>query len=130
MGELLEIDADRLDRLRRDFLGLGRDREYRLADIEHLVLDEDRRLRRRELRHIVGGENAEHALDLQRRRGVDAPDPRVRDRARQRLGEHHAVGAEVLRIFRAAGDLGDDVAWNEILADEIICHLRPPAMRA
>jgi hypothetical protein len=130
MGELLEIDADRLDRLGGDLLGLGRDRENRLADIEHLVLDEDRRLRRRKLRHVVGGENAEHALDLERRRGIDAADPRVRDRARQRLGEHHAVGAEILGIFRAAGDLGRDVARNEILANEVICHLTPPAMRA
>ena len=130
MGQLLEIDLDRLDRFGGDLLGLGRDRQDRLADIEHLVLGEDRRLRRRELRHVVGGEDAEHALDLQRRRGVDAADLGVRDRAGQGLAEHHAVGTEVLGVFRPAGDLGVDVDRHEVLANEIVRHLKPPWMRA
>ncbi len=130
VGKLLEVDLDRFDRLRRDLFRLGGHREDRLADIEGLVLDEDRRLRRREARHVVGGEDAEHALDLEGGRGVDAADAGVRDRARQRLAERHAVGTEVFRIFGAAGDLGDHIDRSEVLANEIVRHLKPPVMRA
>ena len=113
--QLLEVDLDRLDRVGRDRLDPGRHREDRFADIEHLVLGQDRRLRRRELRHVVGGEDAEHARHLQRRRRVDVADLRVRHRAGQHLAEHHALGAEILGVFRPAGDLRHDVVRRRSL---------------
>ncbi len=128
--QLLEIDLDLLQRVRRGGFVHGRERQDRIADEEHLVLLQDRPLRRRELRHVVGSENAEHARHLQRFRRIDAADLRVRHRAGQQLAEHHAFGAEILGVFRPAGDLCHDVMRLEVLADQFVCHVTPPPPRA
>ena len=43
-------------------------------------------------------------------------------RAQQQLAEQHALGAEVLGVAGAAGDLGDDVGRDVVAADESLCH--------
>src|SRR5262249_18041006 len=105
MRQLLEVDLDSLDRLCRNLFALGRDREDRVADVERLVLGEDRGLWRWKLWHVVSRQDAEHALDLERRRRIDAADLGVRDWAGERLAEHHALGTEVLGVFGPASDL-------------------------
>jgi hypothetical protein len=87
-------------------------------------------LRRRKCRHVLGGENAEHALELERGRRVDLLHPGVRHWAAQDAAEHHAVGTIVFRVLRLAGDLAVNVGRREILADEIICHVTPPGRPA
>ncbi len=114
-----------LERVRGELLGVGRDRENRLAD-EHGLVREDRVLRHREARHVVGREHAVHARHRKRRARVDTGYARVRQRAREKLAEHHAVDAEVLRVLRAARDFGFDVGRGEVLAEQLVGHRRAP----
>ena len=125
----LVFDLDQVDRVLGELFGFGGDRKDRLAHEVRLV-GEDRILRRREGRHVLGGEDAEHALELERRGSVDLLDLGVRHRAAQEAAEHHAVGPIVFRVLRLPGHLAVDVGRGEILADEIICHVTPPERRA
>ena len=125
----LVFDLDEVDGILGELLGFRRDREDRVADVERLV-GQDRIVGRRECRHVICRDDAEHALQLERGRAVDALHLGVRHRAREHAAEHHAVGAVVLRVFRLAGDLAVDVGRGEILADQIVCHLTPPGRRA
>ena len=68
-------------------------------------------------RQIVGGENRLHARHGERRTRIDTCHAGVRSRAEQELGEQHAVGAEVLGVFGAAGDFRDQVGRRVVLAD-------------
>ena len=94
----------------------GGQRENRLALIQRLV--GQRALGAAQIGQIVGGEDRLDAGHRQRGARVDAPHARVRHRAEQQLGEQHAVGAIVLGVLRAAGDLGDEIGRRVVLADE------------
>ena len=94
--ELFEVDLDRLDRGRGDFFRFGSYGDDRRAGVHRLAI-EDRVDRRRKLRHIVGRDDGDDALDLQRRRGVDVAHARVRHRRQNELGMQHALGLEVFR---------------------------------
>ena len=130
MRQLLEVDLDRLDRLGGCGLAFGRHGKNRLTDEQHLVLGQDRRLRRRELRHVICGQDAEHSRHFHGRRGIDAADARVGDRACERFAECHALGPKILGIFGPAGDLRHDVDGGKIFSDQLVSHFKPPAPRA
>ena len=71
---------------------------------------------------LVGGEDAFDARHRQRLARVDALHAAVRQRAEQQLAEQHAVDAEVFGVLGLAGDLGDKVRRDVVLADEFVCH--------
>ena len=117
--------VDPLDRFGRGQLVDRGDGENRLALIERLV--GERALGAAKVRQIVGPENRLHAGHRQRGARVDADHARVRHRAEQQLGEQHPVGAIVLGVLRAAGDLRDQIGRRVVLADELLVrHGLPP----
>ena len=105
VGKLLEVDFDHFDRFGGRSLAFGRNREDWLPYEQHFFLGQDRGLRRRELRDVVGRQDAEHARHLDNPRRVDAADARVRNRARQCLAERHALRTKILGVFGPAGKL-------------------------
>ena len=58
----------------------------------------------------------------ERRARVDVADARVRHRAQQELAEHHAFGAEVLRVLGLAGHLAVHVGRHEVLSQQVVSH--------
>ena len=104
----LEVEVDPLDGLGGRQLVDRRDGENRLALVERLVgqraFGAASRSGRSSAVRIAFTPGIASAA-----RGVDAPHARVRHRAEQQLAEQHAVGAKVLGVLRAAGDLGDEV---------------------
>ena len=103
------------------------DGEDRLAGVERLVGQRASRAPF-SIRQVVGGEDRLDARHRQRRAGVDAAHARVRHRAEEQLAEQHAVGAEVLGVLRAAGDLGDVVGRHVVGADQLLVshYVVPP----
>src|SRR5262249_54843934 len=70
--------------------------------------------------HLVGGENRSYAWHGERRARVDALDARVRKRAEEQLRKQHPLGAEVLRVLRAAGDLRPELRRRVVLSDPFL----------
>ena len=126
--QFLEIDLDLVDRVLRERLRLGGDREDRLAD-EHRLVCENRLGRRRLGRDVARAQNAEHARHRERLGRVDVADPRVRHRAQHQPAVNHAFGAEVLGVLSLAGDLAVDVGRDEILAQQLVGHRANPPRR-
>lgn len=128
-GKRLEIDLDGLDSLRRGQLVDRGDRQDRRADEKRLI-GQDRRLRRHELRYVMRRQHANNAFHRERVRYVDLSHPRMRHRAREELAIEHAFGAHVLGIGCLAADFGRQIRGHEVLADQLVSHVRPPPTRA
>ena len=77
----------------------------------------------RQLREIGRRDDRQHAFQRLGARGVDADDARVRVRAAQQLGVHHARQREVGRVDRLAGDALLGVDARQPLADDLECGL-------
>ena len=92
-----------------------------LAD-PHRLVGQDRLGRRRQRRHVGGRQNAEHAGQRERRARVDVAHARMRHRAQQELAEHHAFGAEILRVLGLAGDFAVHVGRHEVLSQQVVSH--------
>ena len=99
----LVLDADRLEGAPTGLRMVGGDGGDRLPDVSHHVAREDGLVGVDEAvggqsGHVVGGEDARHAVDRQCRRDVDGDDPRVRMGAAQRRSPEHVgrpgVGGE------------------------------------
>ena len=73
-------------------------------------------------RSLVGldiGTTSVKAVEVVERGGeVHARHAAVGHGAQQQLAEEHALGLEVFRVFRAAGDLGDEIGRRVVAADE------------
>ena len=121
--ERLEVDLDLLDRIGRDPLVVGGDGEDRLPLVERLVgdaggsasvapADSARARADRSSR-----EDRVHAGHRERGRCVDLAHAAVRHRATAALREQHAVGALVLGVARATGDLRVVVGRRVVGAD-------------
>ena len=123
--ERLEIDLDLLDRVRRDPLAVGGDGEDRLPFEEGLVGDAGL-VERVVLGEVLLGEDRVHAGHRQRRRRVDLAHPAVRHRRQHALREQHAVGAPVLGVAGAPGDLGVVVGRRVVGAVVGPGHLSSP----
>ncbi len=128
-GQRLQIQLDPLNRVLRRRLIHGRHGENRLADVLRL-LGKNRRIRRRHGRYFIRQQHTNHSWHAQSCGHIDAAHERVRHRTGQQAAEHHAIGAEVLRILRLAGDFGHDIGWREILAQQLVGHVdETPAAR-
>ncbi len=126
--ERFQIHLDLADRV----LGGGfvdrSDGEDRITDEDRLVR-ENRIAGRRNRRNVVGGENCDDALHRHRLRRIDAADPAVRHRAREKTAEEHAVRPEVLCVLGPSRHFGADIRRREVLSDQL-GHLTPPSQRA
>ena len=115
-----QIDRDALNRLRRDRLADGGHGEDRLALVQRFV--GQRALRAAQIRKIVRCQNRLDARHRERGRSVNLPDPRMRHRTQKDLREQHPFGPVVLRVLRAAGDLGHQVGRRVVHTDEFLVH--------
>ena len=128
----LPPDLDLFDRFSRRQLVDGRHGKHGLALIERLVGQRllalgvgsndlagvvDLILRSR---HFVGRQDRSHARHGERRARVDALDARVRIRAEEQPREQHPLGAEVLRVLRAASHFRPEVGGRVVLSDEFL----------
>jgi hypothetical protein len=120
--QLFVGDLDLLEGVARELLGVGRDGENRMADEQRLVR-ENRLLRRRRVRDLIGPQNAVHTGHRERGARVDARHSRMRHGARQQLHEHHALGTEVLGVLRFARHLRVHIGRREILAKQVVGHV-------
>ena len=131
----LEVDLDGLDRGGGGLFVDGGHGENRLARVERLHREaalaeragDDALAEARALGHarqVVGGDDRLHAFHGLGGARVDARHARMRPGAHQELGEQHALGAEVLAVPRAAGDLGVEIGGGVVLADEFHGGLR------
>ena len=109
--EDLVLDVDRVAGGGRDLLLGRRDRGDRVADVADLLVLEGALV----LRHrqdpkfdwqVGAGDHCDDARDVARRRGVDGEDACVWVGAAQDLAVEGARGQHVVRVDRAAGDLG------------------------
>jgi hypothetical protein len=132
-GALLEADLDRVDRLGRELLARGCDDGDRLAEIAHLVLREQRLVRRDaergqvavlQQRYVFPGDDRVHAghrLGLGR---VEVRDSRVVMRGAEGLCPERSRDAHVVDVGRASGDVRDAVIAGDSCADDL--HSAPP----
>ena len=119
----LEVEVDRLDRVRRRRLVDRRQREDRLAHVLRLI--RERRLAGRvRLVHLAGAQDPEHAGHGERPARVHAAHPRVRHGAQEELGEDHPLRLEVLRVLGSSRDFRAQVRRRNVLSDQR--HCRPP----
>jgi hypothetical protein len=139
----LEIELDRGERGLRRRGVVGGDGGQRLAAIADAIAGE-RKLVLRDRDHAVGNravvarDHRAHAGHRARSRRVDAPDPRVRDRAPQDRADERAARREVGRVARGAGHLLDAVDERLPHADRLRrrqalrfrVHRPPPAAAA
>ena len=101
-GQRLVLDLDQVARVLGDVAVLGDHGRDRLAVVAHL-LDRDHVLddragaeggqRRRVLGHVGAGDDADHARQRLRLRGVDGDDARVRVRAAHDRRVRHVPGS-------------------------------------
>ena len=127
-GKGLEVDLDQLDRIRRGGLVDRRDREDGLTLVVRVV--REALLTSCGLRHLIGREHANHAVQSERCARVDARDAAVRHGTRQQLGEHHTVRPEVLRVPRPSRDLRMKIGRSDILSYQFFSHHRPLMLAA
>ena len=140
-GQMLEVDVDRLDGRRGGLFVDGGDGQHGLAGVDRLVgqrplaIGLARMVSPRSVTVSAGAgirlavRIALHAGHRHRGARVDAPHASMRNRAEQQLREEHAVGAEILGVFRSARDLGHEIRRDVVLTDEfrIVSHGPPPA---
>ena len=139
-GQLLEVEAHRGGRLDRGRLGLGEDRDDRLAHVAHAIDGEDELLlgldadqaedRVHVVRHVLVGQRADVALDPLRPGQVDTADPGVVEGAADHPQVEHPREGEVGGVRRAAGDEADAVAALDRLADDVEVRRHRPASAA
>ena len=114
--ERLEVDVDRLDRVRRRRLVDRRQREDRLAHVLRLI-------RERGFARCVGlvdlarPQDSEHPGQRERAARVHAAHAGVRHGAEEELGEHHALRPEVLRVLRSSRDFRAQIRRRNVLSD-------------
>src|SRR5262249_38716960 len=72
---------------------------------EDFFFCQNRRLRRRELRHVVRRQNSQHPGHFQRIGGVDVADPGVRHGAAQQLAEDMPSARKSSAYFALPGTL-------------------------
>ena len=127
--QLLEVEPDPGDRLEGRLLGLGEDRDDRLALEPDALLGEDELLlglhsdKRQDrvavVRDVGGGEGADKARDALRVGQVDPPDPGVVEGAADHLEVEHAGERPVGGVLGPAGDVADGVAPADRPADDV-----------
>ncbi len=120
-GQRLEVDLDLFDRVGSRRLIHRRHREDRLAHVVRFV-GQGTFPRGVRIRQIVGGQDVDDAGHRERAARVDASHPRVRHRAQQELGEEHPLRAEVLCEPGSSSDLGHEIGWGDVLANQPFCH--------
>lgn len=122
-GQGLQIEANQIDGIRGDLFADRGHGQNRLAGVERLV-GQAVLSRAPQFRHIVCRDDGANPGQRHGAAGVDAEDAGMRTLAEHQLAEQHAIGAKVLGVAGAAGDLGDDVRRDVVGADEPFCHLR------
>ena len=132
-GPFFEADLDRIDRGSGLCLALSCDDRDRLSEVAHLVLREQRLVRRDaqsgkvpvlEQRDVLPGDHCVHAghrLGLAR---IHARDGRVVVRGAARLRPERSRDAHVVDVRRPARDVGDAVVAGDPCADDL--HSPPP----
>ena len=126
-GQLLIVRRDQLRGLLGHMRIARQDRRDRFADVAHFVERQDRLIVERgtivrlgnELADVFAGDDAMHAGKRPRRLRVDAANAPVRHRRAKNLAVEHAGQAQVMRIFRAATDLGAHLKARHVPADLI-----------
>jgi len=123
--QFVVFGRDQLHRVLGDMRIGGEHHRDRLADVVHLVERQDRLIVEggtviglgNDLVDVFAGDDAVHAVERTRRRGVDAADAAVRHGRAEHLAVQHAGQAQVMRIFGAAGDLGARFEPRQLSAD-------------
>ena len=133
--EHLVLDLDQVERVLGDVRVRGRDGGDGVAAVEHLlagehVVEQPAGARRRALadvdlrvvglREVGVGDDAAHALEGFRLRGVDALDACVGVRAAQHAAEQHPRGLVVAAVPRTTGDLVRPVVADWAGADDLV----------
>jgi hypothetical protein len=120
--QLFVRDFNLLERVARELFGVGRNRQYRVPNEQRLVR-ENSLLRRRGSLDLVGRQHTVDTGHRERSARIDVRHASVRHGARQHLQEHHAVDAEILRVFGFTGHLCVDVGRREVLAKQFVGHM-------
>jgi hypothetical protein len=116
------FNVDKAERLFRQAFADRRHRRHGIAGITDLIdrqrlfvlgRGHDAEL----LRQVLAGEHGEHAIELERPRGVDAEDARMGMGAAQELGVNHPRQIKIVRVHRLAGALRHGVDFAQRLAD-------------
>ena len=115
-GQWFEVDFDPIDRVGSRCLVYRSNREHRLSFVQGLI-GEARLARSVDLRDLLRSQDAEDSRHGECLARVDAAHPRVRHRAQQELGEYHALGPKVFRVFRPSGDFRNQIRWGDVLSD-------------
>ena len=80
--------------------------------------------------HIVGRQNAEHAVHCQRLGSVDIEHPGVWNRTGEQSGVNHALTGIVLCVFNAASNLARYIRRHEVFTNMHIGHDDYPSCTA
>jgi hypothetical protein len=113
----------------RGGLGLGDDRDDRLAEVAHLVHGQDRLVVRLDLdqlqrrvqvvRDVGPGEDSHHARHRERGGRVDTREPGVVTGRPVHLEVQQAAGADVLEELRTSGDVAEGIRSGDHGADDV-----------